>query len=89
MPILLSQAATSNPPKATSPVVTALLLPHPETHPLIPKIPLPKASGACWCLCHAWGWPSSALLEPSPWLPSLTLGRQQAKLFSLILLHPC
>lgn len=86
--ILLSQAATSN-LKATSPVVTPLSLPHPQTHPLIPKITLPKGVGGRWCLCQAWGQISSALLEPAPWSPSRTLCRQLAKLFSLILLHPC
>lgn len=88
MTILLSQAATSY-PKATSPVVTPLSLPHPQTHPPMPKITLPKGAGVCLCLCQAWGWSSSALLEAALWLPSCTLCRQQAKLFSLILLHPC
>lgn len=86
--ILLSQAATFN-TKATSPVVTPLSLPHPQTHTLIPQITLPKGAGVSLCLCQAWGWSSSALLEAAPWLPSRTLCRQQAKLFSLILLHPC
>lgn len=70
--ILLSQAATSN-PKPISLVVTPLSLPHPQTHPLIPQITLPKVAGVCLCLCQAWGWTSSALLEPAPWLPSLIL----------------